>query len=98
MRTARQRLVAPNAGKTVILTGEENLMTKEAIIAEARKLPIEEQNEIAEALRSAPVTDSDLSAEQRATLSQRYREFKTGPHEGAAWETVRERVEKSLRK
>lgn len=58
-------------------------MTKEAIIAEIRKLRPEE--------------DYELTDEQRDELKKRYDEYRDDPDHGSAWEDVRARIEGSLR-
>lgn len=71
-------------------------MTKEAIIAEIKKLTPEEQREIAEMLWERDEYTHELSETQRAELKRRYNEYRKAPGRGSAWEDVRVRIEGSL--
>ncbi|MFW6213049.1 MAG: addiction module protein, partial [Spirochaetota bacterium] len=71
-------------------------MTKEAIIAEIRKLTPEEQREIAESLWESTEENYALTDEQRAELKQRYDAYRNNPEQGSQWEDVRARIEGSL--
>lgn len=73
-------------------------MTKEAIIAEAKKLPPAVQNEIADALWTSGSEDYELTEKQRSELRRRYEAYLKNPNEGSDWKTVRGRIEQSLTK
>ncbi len=71
-------------------------MTKEAIIAEIRKLSLQEQHEIAEILWERDEQAYELSETQHAELKRRYDEYRNDPEHGSAWEEARARIEGSL--
>lgn len=69
-----------------------DMMTKEAIIEEARKLPVEDQRDIVDALR--PLTDEDyeLSDEEKELVDRRWKSMQEHPEQSMSLEELKKRV------
>ena len=69
-----------------------DMMTKEAIIEEAKKLSVEDQRDIVEALR--PITDEDyeLSDEEKKLVDRRWKRMQEHPEESLSLEELKKRV------
>lgn len=71
-------------------------MTKDAIVAEIRKLSPAEQREVIEAILEPSEKEYELTEEQRSELLRRYDEYKSEPEQGSDWKDVRARIERTL--
>ena len=70
-------------------------MSATEILEQIRRLPLEEQYEVAEKIREEYGDfDDELTPEQIAELERRGEEFRKNPQAGIPWEQVRDEVRK----
>ena len=67
-------------------------MTKETLIAEARKLPRDERHAIAEALWDAGEDDYELTEEEQAILDARWKNMQAHPETTMRYEDFKARL------
>lgn len=67
-------------------------MTKDAILAEIRKLSAEEQREVVEALWEPSEEEYQLTEEEKALVERRCREMREHPERNLTLEHLQERV------
>lgn len=69
-----------------------DMMTKEAIIEEAKKLPVEDQRDIVEALWLITNEDYELSDEEKTLVDRRWKRMQEHPEESLSLEELKKRV------
>jgi putative addiction module component (TIGR02574 family) len=68
-------------------------MSASEILEQIRRLPVEEQYDVAEKVwEEFGDFDDDLTPEQAAELERRAEEFRNNPQNGIPWEKVRDEV------
>ena len=68
-------------------------MSASEILEQIRRLPVEEQYDVAEKVwEEFGDFDDDLPPEQAAELERRAEEFRNNPQNGIPWEKVRDEV------
>ena len=68
------------------------MMTKEGIIQEAKKLSVEDQLEIVQALSSLSDEDYKLSDEEKSLVERRWKRMQEKPDENISLEELKKRV------
>ena len=69
-----------------------DMMTKEAIIEEAKKLSVEDQRDIVEALRPINCEDYELRDEEKKLVDRRWKRMQEHPEESLSLEELKKRV------
>ena len=67
-------------------------MTKDAIIAEIRKLSPEEQHEIIETFSEPTEEDYELTDEEKSLVDRRWKEMQEHPERNLTLEQLKERI------
>lgn len=67
-------------------------MTKDAIIAEIKKLSPEEQREIAETLWEPTEEDYELTEEEKSLVDRRWKEMQEHPERNLTLEQLKQRI------
>ena len=78
--------------KVDILTHRSDAMTKDAIIAEIKKLEPEEQQEIAEMLWEPTDEDYELTDEEKRMLDERWKKMQEHPETAISYDEFKTRL------